>query len=463
MPHKTLDEYLKQQIKTTTKQETQKEIEYKIIGFYKETDFKETPIGKIPRDWNIMRLDGLVKVETGKRAKGGGLYKGNIASIGGEHIDDEGNIRWNNMKFITEDFYNSLRQGKINIGDILLVKDGATTGKVAIVRELKYKKVAVNEHVFVIRSITKKLINEFLFYFLYSKFGQMQIKTRFHGMIGGITRNDLKSILIPLPPVLEQRRIVEVLSIVDEAIQKTDDVIAKVERLKKALMQELLTGKVRIKVEDGKARFYKETNFKDTKIGKIPKDWEVIRLVDHVYVLKGYAFSSKFFNEKERGIPIIRIRDLGKNKTEAYYSGSYDPKYIVEKGDLLISMDGEFNIFLWKGPKGLLNQRVCKIWTKDATKLDNMYLYYALKKPLKLIEAQTSQTTVKHLLDRDLERIKIPLPPLSEQQKIAEILSTIDKWISLEHRRKEKLKGLKKGLMNLLLTGRIRVRVERVS
>ncbi|MEM3908039.1 MAG: restriction endonuclease subunit S, partial [Nitrososphaerota archaeon] len=209
--------------------------------FYKETNFKETPIGKIPKDWEVARLtNDLIEVETGKRAKGGALSSGNVASIGGEHIDDQGNILWDDMKFIPDEFYSSLKQGKVELGDILLVKDGATTGKVAMIRELKYRKVAVNEHVFIIRSKTK-LANDFLFYFLFSKFGQIQIRTRFHGLIGGIIREDLDTILMPLPPLLEQRKIAEVLSTVDEAIRRTDEVIAKTERLKKGLMQELLT------------------------------------------------------------------------------------------------------------------------------------------------------------------------------------------------------------------------------
>ncbi|MCP8308421.1 MAG: restriction endonuclease subunit S, partial [archaeon] len=140
--------------------------------------------------------------------------------------------------------------------------------------------------------------------------------------------------------------------------------------------------------------FYKETNFKETPIGKIPKDWEVIKAANIIDVLKGFAFSSEFFNESKKGIPLIRIRDLGKDKTESYYSGPYDPAYIVRKRDILISMDGEFNANMWNGPEGLLNQRVCKVWSRDLAKLDNLFLYYGLQKPLKIIEDQTSQTTV---------------------------------------------------------------------
>ncbi len=63
------------------------------IAFYWEEKFKETPIGKIPEDWKIVKLKGWVNIETGKRARGGALDKGNVASIGGEHLDDEGNIQ----------------------------------------------------------------------------------------------------------------------------------------------------------------------------------------------------------------------------------------------------------------------------------------------------------------------------------------------------------------------------------
>ncbi|MCP8308590.1 MAG: restriction endonuclease subunit S [archaeon] len=198
--------------------------------------------------------------------------------------------------------------------------------------------------------------------------------------------------------------------------------------------------------------FYKETNFKETPIGKIPKEWEVVKVAKFVNVLKGFAFSSEFFNESNEGIPLIRIRDLGKDKTESYYSGTHDPAYVVRKGDILVSMDGEFNAYIWDGPRGLLNQRVCKVWSRDHAKLGNLFLYYGLQNPLKIIETQTSQTTVKHLLDKDIEKIKIPLPPHPEQQKIAEILSIVDEAIQKTDEVIAKTERLKKGLMQELLT-----------
>jgi type I restriction enzyme S subunit len=197
--------------------------------------------------------------------------------------------------------------------------------------------------------------------------------------------------------------------------------------------------------------FYKETDFQNSPIGKIPKDWEVGD-TSLINVLKGYAFSSEFFNGKKDGIPLIRIRDLGKKETESYYSGPYDPAYLVKKGDILISMDGEFNVRLWDGPEGLLNQRVCKVLSKEPTRLDNLFFFYELQKPLKMMESQISQTTVKHLLDRDLERIKIPLPPIEEQGLVVGVLGVVDSAIGLVDRVIWKTERLKKGLMQELLT-----------
>ncbi|RKY86711.1 restriction endonuclease subunit S [candidate division KSB1 bacterium] len=209
-------------------------------------EFKDTEIGRIPRKWEISKLGNVADIETGKRDKGGCLSEGVVASIGGEHIDLNGNILWDRMKFITESFYKTLKQGKVKSGDILMVKDGATTGKACFVRNLPYEKVAINEHVFLIRS-KKEVINEFLFYILFSKVGQTQIKIRFHGLIGGIKRGDIKSLTLHLPPLPEQQKIAEILSTVDRKIELLREKKERLERVEKGLMNVLLTGKKRVK------------------------------------------------------------------------------------------------------------------------------------------------------------------------------------------------------------------------
>lgn len=206
----------------------------------------------IPKTWYKVNLGELVELETGKRSKGGALREGTVASVGGEHIMESGKIKWENIKYIPEDFYEeSLTQGKIKLNDILFVKDGATTGKLAIVRNLPFNKAAVNEHVFIVRSKNPGVLDTlYLYYLLNSSMCQNQIKRRFHGIVGGVNRSDLRTIQISLPPIAEQKRIVKILSMVDVQIFTTEKITEKTIELKKGLMQQLLSGKMRMEQDN---------------------------------------------------------------------------------------------------------------------------------------------------------------------------------------------------------------------
>lgn len=131
------------------------------------------------------------------------------------------------------------------------------------------------------------------------------------------------------------------------------------------------------------------------------------------------------FNNQSKGLPIARIRDVVRGFSETFYEGEFDEKFVINDGDYLIGMDGEFNLAKWKGGKALLNQRVCKIGDISET-LDRHYLARFLPKALKDIEDATPFVTVKHLSVKQLRQIQIPLPPLEEQKRIAGILDAAD-------------------------------------
>jgi len=436
------------------------------VEFYRETEFKDTEIGKIPKEWEIAKLSNLIEVETGKRAKGGSLEKGNVASIGGEQIDDEGNILWDKMKFIPDDFYDFLKQGRVNLGDVLLVKDGATTGKVAIVKSLKYERVAVNEHVFIIRSKIGKITNEFLFYFLFSKFGQIQIKRRFHGLIGGIIRSDLETILMPLPPLQEQQKIVEILSTVDKAIQKTDDIIAKTERLKRGMMRELLT----------KGIGHKE--FKDTEIGRIPKEWEVKKLDEIADPQRGLSYSGEEKSNTETAdgylfLTLNSIKEGGGLKEDGWTwikSDRIKERHFVREGDIVIanteqSKDGSLigspaivHFPEWyKKDKAVYSMDLSKLNFKTKI-LDVQFIFFYLSFVQSIAKVYHTGTNVWHLkVDSWAKDLDVIIPPLSEQQQIASILLAIDERLDVLRKERVKLERIKRGFMSDLLSGRIRV------
>ena len=162
-----------------------------------------------------------------------------------------------------------------------------------------------------------------------------------------------------------------------------------------------------------------------------------MRLLDLCDIKYGYAFDSKNFTEDDTYPPLIRIRDVKRGYSETFYAGDYPQEYIVHAGDLLIGMDGEFNIARWNSRDALLNQRVCKITAKEGN--NEEYIRFALSKVLKIIENKTSFVTVKHLSAKELNKIELSIPVELEQNKIACILKNIENIINIRQRQLEKL------------------------
>ena len=142
----------------------------------------------------------------------------------------------------------------------------------------------------------------------------------------------------------------------------------------------------------------------------------------------GYAFDSAAFTDEEAYPQLARIRDVKRGFSETYYKGEYPKEYVLSKGDLLIGMDGEFNIARWKTEGALLNQRVCKVTAKAGT--DEEYLRFALSKILKEIEGRTAFVTVKHLSTKELSRVEFDVPEYTEQKHISRTLSLLESIIA---------------------------------
>lgn len=150
----------------------------------------------------------------------------------------------------------------------------------------------------------------------------------------------------------------------------------------------------------------------------------------------GFPFNSELFNDSE-GIPLIRIRDVKRGYSETFTTEEYNHDYVVNEGDILIGMDGEFNIAKWGKVSAVLNQRVCRIFPHDDVDAD--YIFYSLPQELKRIEARTSFATVKHLSAKEINKITIPVPTLEEQRIIAKKITIMSELIG---KRKQQLEQL---------------------
>lgn len=155
----------------------------------------------------------------------------------------------------------------------------------------------------------------------------------------------------------------------------------------------------------------------------------------------GFPFDSAKFSTSE-GMPLIRIRDVVRGYSETFTTEEYKEDYIVSKDDLLIGMDGEFNIAKWGETPALLNQRVCRLF--PTSEVDKNYLFYFMPSALKRIEEKTPFVTVKHLSAKELNNVKVPLPPLDEQRRIAAVLDKVSDLIAKRREQLDKLDELVK-------------------
>lgn len=157
----------------------------------------------------------------------------------------------------------------------------------------------------------------------------------------------------------------------------------------------------------------------------IPHNWKWDSIGNYAKIKSGYPFDSEKFSDDPTGRqPLIRIRDILRESTNTFTDECCPEEYIIHAGDILIGMDGDFNVGKWNSDDALLNQRVCYIQSNSNCLL-NDYLYYYLPGILKIINNATPSVTVKHLSANTLRKTQIPLPPLAEQQRIVERIESL--------------------------------------
>lgn len=179
-----------------------------------------------------------------------------------------------------------------------------------------------------------------------------------------------------------------------------------------------------------------------------PNGVDYSKLIDVANVLYGFPFNSKEFTEDSNHIPLIRIRDVKPAKASTFYTGEYSEDYIIRRGDILVGMDGNFNLEKWNDRDGLLNQRVCKINSKNETIVLNGFLYHLLGPVFKAIEDELHSGTVIHLSAARINKLSIPVPPIEVQEEIVKILDCFADYAAELQARKEQYEYYR----NLLLT-----------
>lgn len=337
--------------------------------------------------WPMVELGEVCDLESGSRQKGGAVENG-VYSIGGEQISGENTIRFEKMKYITEEHFSEMRKGILTKGDVLMVKDGATTGKMGF-WDYDYR-AAVNEHVFIFRAKNRTL-PKYLYNVLSSDSFQDELKPYIKGIIGGISL-EIKQIKIPLPPLEIQKQIVAEL-----------DGYAGIIAGAKQIAQ----------------------NWKP-KID-IQLEWEKVKLGNICDVRDGTHDTPK---QVQEGYPLVtskNIKDGQLDFSNISYISEEDFKKVsqrsyVDVGDIIMPMIGTI------GGACLITSKEMEFAIKNVAlfkkseKIIPKYLLSILDSDLiaKMFENQSAGATQKFVSLGVLRGLEIPLPPLDIQKQIVE-------------------------------------------
>lgn len=190
--------------------------------------------------------------------------------------------------------------------------------------------------------------------------------------------------------------------------------------------------------------------YKDSRIGELPIEWEIVKQVDVATFFNGRAY--KLTEWETEGTPVIRLQNLTGTGKDYYYSNLALPEHqYCDNGDLLYMWSATFGPVWWKGEKAIYHYHIWKI-EHDNKRLDRYFHFYLLDDVTIRMKNESHGSTMLHVTKGGMEKLLIQLPPLPEQQKIAEILSTVDDKIDVIDQQISETQALKKGLMQRLLT-----------
>ncbi len=306
-----------------------------------------------------------------------------------------------------------------------------------------------------------RLYNEFLGFWFRCEQAWQQVRTAYHGIIGGLTREDVSNFVLPLPPLAEQRAIAHVLRTVQEAQEATGRDIAALKELKKSLMRHLFTyGPVPV----GDVGATDRPPLRETEIGPVPAHWQVVRLGE-VCERFQYGYTASAVREP-LGPKFLRITDIQEGQvnwtTVPYCECRQEDleKYKLHVGDIVFARTGSVGkaFLITKLPETAVFASYL-IRVKVSKGVSSKYCYFFMQSQIywQQIASQVHGAVQPNVNATQLKRLPIPLPPLAEQREIARILQAVDAKIAAEEKRQQALAALFKSLLANLMTGKVRV------
>ena len=381
-------------------------------------------------------LDLVDVMQAGTRPAGGATVKdGAVPSLGGENVGNDSQLALHTVRTIPRSFFEGMKRGQLAPGDVLINKDGAQTGKVARYTG-EFDQAAINEHLFLLRPDYRRCTAGYLYWAMISDRVQRQIARFITGSAQpGLGQGFLAGVAVPEPGLDEQRVVVEPLDWSQRQIEARKRCLAKLEQFRDGLAAE---------------------SFSESESTMMPLQALVAAPICYGIVQPG--------RHTPAGVPVVTIRDVrrrfaGEMHRAAPFLDAQYARSRVEPGDLVVSIKGTIGVVgvVPDGFSGNISRDVARVRTRGQRVL-SAYLeqYFRSAQGLRTLERAVVGTTRAEISIGVLNRIRVPVPPLTDQQKTAALLQAADARIDLERSGLLKLQATHRGLVDSLIHGSTR-------
>ena len=356
---------------------------------------------------------------------------------------------------------NEIQKFGLKIDDVVITKDSETPEDIAVssvvIEDLN--NVVCGYHLAILRPDKDELDGKYLMFKLKSD----ELKRYFLSVAKGSTRfgltiGDIENAKIKFPSLPAQQHIARILSTADAVIENTQAAIAKYQAIKQGMLQDVFTRGIDLRTGALRPRYEDAPHlYKESALGWIPREWEVKPSNQFVHFINGRAYALEEWETS--GTPVIRLQNLTGSGDTYYYSNLQLPEeQYCHDGDLLYMWSATFGPYIWNGSKAIYHYHIWKV--ECSNKMLQQYYYYDLLRFTQTVLSEASGSTMAHITKEGMEKRLTLMPPLNEQKMIAEHLTAIDTKLRTEQTYLQKMQALKKGLMEDLLTGKVRVAEE---
>jgi type I restriction enzyme S subunit len=422
--------------------------------------YKSTPIGALPNEWKVLQLDEIGEfkngINKGKEDFGHGFPMVNLNDVFGVSTIDNKNLGLVNSTINERESYSLIK------GDVLFIRSSVKPSGVGLTATISCDMRDTVYSGFIIRFRDNGVLDlGYKRHCFYEKgFRDRLLAKSTVSANTNINQNALNTLPLAVPPLPEQQKIAEILSTVDAKIEVIDQQITETQELKKGLMQRLLTKGIG------------HTEFKDSPLGKIPKSWEVVKCDSIADITSSKRVYLSDYTDC--GIPFYRGKEItqlakGEKLNDLVYIKEdtfieFKNRFGAPKGgDILITAVGTIgSIYMVKSTDNFYFKDGNLMWLRGIdSRLNRQFIAHYFRSIIfqNLIDIISSGSSQKALTIVKFKLLPVVIPSLDEQMKISEILDIVYKKISILEEKKVNYQELKQGLMQQLLTGKIRVKV----